>query len=67
MAEKAERAFAKTFLNTLSTQPITYADDYQQPSQYSLKRVPVLPVSFLSLAFGSGELRTYISQFSCRF
>ena len=46
MAEQAERAFARTFLNTLSTQPITYADDYQQPSQHSLKRVPVLPVSF---------------------
>ncbi|TFK32331.1 hypothetical protein BDQ12DRAFT_671156 [Crucibulum laeve] len=42
MAEQAEQAFAKTFLNTLSTQPITYADDYQQPAQNSLKRVPVL-------------------------
>jgi len=48
MAEQAERAFAQTFLNTLSTQPIIYADDYQQPSEYSLKRVPVLHVSFLS-------------------
>ncbi|KAF8962562.1 hypothetical protein BDZ97DRAFT_2021663 [Flammula alnicola] len=45
MAEQAEKAFARTFLNTLSSQPITYADDYQQPSQYSLKRVPVLPIA----------------------
>ncbi|KAF9460023.1 ubiquitin-domain-containing protein [Collybia nuda] len=44
MAEQAEQAFVKTFLNTLSTQPVTYADDYQQPSQNSLKRVPVLPI-----------------------
>jgi UV excision repair protein RAD23 len=45
MAEQAERAFARTFLNTLSTQPVTYADDYQQPPEYSMKRVPVLSIS----------------------
>ncbi len=50
MAEQAERAFARAFLNTLSTQSITYADDYQQPSQHSLKRVPVLPVSLLDMS-----------------
>ncbi|KAH9478630.1 hypothetical protein JR316_0009087 [Psilocybe cubensis] len=44
MAEQAERAFARTFLNTLATQPVAYADDYQQPPQQSLKRVPVLPI-----------------------
>jgi len=44
-SENAERAFARTFLNTLSTQPIIYSDDYQQPPEQSLKRVPVLPVS----------------------
>jgi UV excision repair protein RAD23 len=43
--EQAEQAFVKTFLNTLSSQPVTYADDYQQPPEHSLKRVPVLPVS----------------------
>lgn len=43
-AEQAERSFAKAFLNTISTQPVTYADDYQQPRENSLKRVPVLPV-----------------------
>jgi len=44
MAEKAEAAFVKSFLNILSNQPVTYADDYQQPPQNSLKRVPVLPI-----------------------
>jgi len=44
MAENAEIAFARTFLNTLSTQPITYGNDYQQPLENSLKRVQVLPV-----------------------
>jgi len=42
MAEQAETAFVKTFLNNLSNQPITYSDDYQQPLEKSLKRVPVL-------------------------
>ena len=45
MAEDAERTFARTFLNMLSTQSITYSDDYQQPPELSLRRVPVLPVS----------------------
>ncbi|KIM46754.1 hypothetical protein M413DRAFT_63970 [Hebeloma cylindrosporum] len=45
MAEQAEKAFARTFLNTLSTQPIIYADDYQQPPEQSLKRIPVLPIA----------------------
>jgi ubiquitin-like protein 4 len=44
MAEQAERAFVTSFLSTLSTQPVTYADDYQQLPENSLKRVPVLPV-----------------------
>jgi len=44
MAEQAETAFVKTFLNNLSNQPITYSDDYQQPLEKSLKRVPVLPI-----------------------
>lgn len=48
MAEQAETAFVRTFLNNLSNQPVTYADDYQQPLQNSLKRVPVLPVRISS-------------------
>jgi hypothetical protein len=43
--DQAEQAFVTTFLNTLSSQPVIYADDYQQPPQQSLKKVPVLPVS----------------------
>jgi len=45
MAEDAERTFARTFLNMLSTQSITYSDDYQQPPELSLRRVPVLPIA----------------------
>ena len=45
MAEDAEGTFARTFLNVLSTQAITYSDDYQQPPELSLRRIPVLPVS----------------------
>lgn len=44
MSENAEIAFVRTFLNTLSTQPITYENDYRQPLENSLKRVQVLPV-----------------------
>jgi UV excision repair protein RAD23 len=43
--DQAEQAFVTTFLNTLSSQPVIYADDYQQPPKHSLKKVPVLPVS----------------------
>ncbi|KAF8814664.1 hypothetical protein BYT27DRAFT_7205615 [Phlegmacium glaucopus] len=44
-SENAERTFARTFLNTLSTQPIIYPDNYQQPPEQSLRRVPVLPIA----------------------
>lgn len=47
VTDQAERTFAKAFLNTISTQPVTYPDDYQQPSEHSLKRVPVLQVGYL--------------------
>lgn len=42
MADQAEFAFIKTFVNTISTQPITYDDEYQQPPENSLKKIPVL-------------------------
>jgi UV excision repair protein RAD23 len=45
MAEQAEVAFVKSFLNTLSNQPVTYKDDYRQPLEKSLKKVPVLPIA----------------------
>ncbi|KAF9257963.1 hypothetical protein L218DRAFT_909866 [Marasmius fiardii PR-910] len=44
MAEQAEIAFIKTFVNTISTQPVTYGDDYQQPPENSLSKVPVLQI-----------------------
>ncbi|KAJ7104407.1 hypothetical protein B0H15DRAFT_918930 [Mycena belliarum] len=45
MADQAEQAFLRVYINTLSTQPITYKDDYQQPPENSLKKVPVLQIS----------------------
>jgi hypothetical protein len=44
MATDEERAFATTLLNTLGTQPVIYPDDYQQPPQNFLKKIPVVPV-----------------------
>jgi len=44
MADASEQAFIKTFVNTVSSQPITFADDYQQQPQNWLRRVPVFPV-----------------------
>ncbi|KAF5380248.1 hypothetical protein D9757_008231 [Collybiopsis confluens] len=45
MADQAEHAFIKTFVNTISTQAISYGDDYQQPPENSLRKIPVLPIS----------------------
>jgi hypothetical protein len=45
MADAAELAFITTFARTLGVQPVVYPDDYRQPPENSLKRVPVLPVS----------------------
>ncbi|KAK7044448.1 ubiquitin-like protein [Favolaschia claudopus] len=45
MAEQAEVAFLRVYLNTLSSQPLTYNDNYQQPPQNSLKKVPVLQIA----------------------
>ncbi|TFK26571.1 ubiquitin family protein [Coprinopsis marcescibilis] len=41
---QAEQAFARTFLNTIGRQPVTYGDDYRQPAESSLRRVPVLAI-----------------------
>ncbi|KAJ6525853.1 hypothetical protein B0H10DRAFT_1863926 [Mycena sp. CBHHK59/15] len=45
MADQAEQAFLRVYINTLVSQPVTYKDDYQQPPQNSLKKVPVLQIS----------------------
>lgn len=44
MSEQAELTFVKSFANNLSSHPVTYADDFQQPPDKSLKKIPVLPV-----------------------
>ena len=45
MAEQAELAFVKNFVNALGTQPVVYPNDYQQAPENELRKVPVLPVS----------------------
>jgi hypothetical protein len=47
MGDQAEVAFLRVYLNTLTSQPIVYKDDYQQPPENSLKKVPVLQVDVL--------------------
>ncbi|KAJ7119917.1 hypothetical protein C8R43DRAFT_900845 [Mycena crocata] len=44
MADQAEAAFLRVYINTLGSQPVTYKDDYQQPPGNSLKKVPVLQI-----------------------
>jgi hypothetical protein len=44
MSDAAELAFINTFARTLSGLPVVYPDDYRQPPENSLKRVPILPV-----------------------
>jgi len=44
MATDAEKSFTKTLLNTLGTQPVIYSDEYQQPPQNFLKKIPILPI-----------------------
>ncbi|KAF7325678.1 hypothetical protein MKEN_00417700 [Mycena kentingensis (nom. inval.)] len=45
MADQAEQAFLRVYINTLASQSEVYADDYQQPPANSLKKVPVLHIS----------------------
>ncbi len=40
----AENAFVNTYIRTISSQPVTYPDNYAQPPSNSLKRIPVLPI-----------------------
>lgn len=44
MADQAELAFVKNFAHILASAPVQYPDDFQQPLQNWLKRVPTLPV-----------------------
>ncbi|KAF8992643.1 hypothetical protein BDZ89DRAFT_1086129 [Hymenopellis radicata] len=40
----AENTFVNTYIRTISSQPVTYPDNYAQPPSNSLKRIPVLPI-----------------------
>ncbi|KAI1794315.1 ubiquitin-domain-containing protein [Ganoderma leucocontextum] len=44
MAEQAELAFIKSFVNALGAQPVVYPNDYQQAPENELRKVPVLPI-----------------------
>jgi len=43
-ARQGEYAFAKNFAAGLSAHPVTFDDDYQQPPENTLRRVPLGPV-----------------------
>ncbi|KAL7277163.1 hypothetical protein ACG7TL_009009 [Trametes sanguinea] len=47
MAEQAELAFVKSYVNTLSSQPVVYPNDYQPAPENELHKVPVLPTYLL--------------------
>lgn len=51
MAEQAEFAFVKTFVNNLSSQPVVYSDDFQQPPQNTLRKVSVLQACTINSSF----------------
>lgn len=55
MADSAELAFVKNHLNTIGSLPIQYADDYQQPPQNSLKKIPIIPVRMLDITHVAQE------------
>ncbi|TRM63537.1 hypothetical protein BD626DRAFT_494613 [Schizophyllum amplum] len=40
----AERAFLTNLLHTVGAQPVNYPDDYRQPPENTLRKVPVLPL-----------------------
>lgn len=44
MSDQAEVTFTKAFVNNLSQQPLNYPDDFQQPLENNLKRMPTLQV-----------------------
>ena len=48
MAEQAEIAFIKTVASNLGNIPVNYPDDYQQPPSNWLKKVPIIPVGYVS-------------------
>jgi len=44
MADQAELVFVRNYIKALASTPVKYPNDYQQPPQNSLKKVPILQV-----------------------
>ncbi|KAG2117263.1 uncharacterized protein F5147DRAFT_671956 [Suillus discolor] len=55
MADQAELVFVRSFVKVIGAQPIVYSDDYNQPPQNSLKKVPILPVELPPVPERKGE------------
>lgn len=55
MADQAELVFFRSFVKVIGAQPIVYSDDYNQPPQNSLKKVPILPVELPPVPERKGE------------
>ncbi|KAJ7771196.1 hypothetical protein B0H14DRAFT_3509145 [Mycena olivaceomarginata] len=66
MGDQAEGVFLRVYLNTLTSQPIVYKDDYQQPPENSLKKIPVLQDFTVSssplFAYATARPRTRFEQ-----
>ncbi|KAG1826632.1 hypothetical protein EV424DRAFT_1390170 [Suillus variegatus] len=58
MADQAELVFVRSFMKVIGAQPIVYSDDYNQPPQNSLKKVPILPVELPPVPERKGEPST---------
>ncbi|KAG1753585.1 uncharacterized protein EDB91DRAFT_405769 [Suillus paluster] len=58
MADQAELVFVRSFIKVIGAQPIVYSDDYRQPPQNSLKKVPILPVELPPVPERKGEPST---------
>ncbi|KAG2059687.1 ubiquitin-domain-containing protein [Suillus hirtellus] len=58
MADQAELVFVRSFVKVIGAQPIVYSDDYNQPPQNSLKKVPILPVELPPVPERKGEPST---------
>ncbi|KIK46954.1 hypothetical protein CY34DRAFT_799806 [Suillus luteus UH-Slu-Lm8-n1] len=58
MADQAELVFFRSFVKVIGAQPIVYSDDYNQPPQNSLKKVPILPVELPPVPERKGEPST---------
>jgi UV excision repair protein RAD23 len=58
MADQAELVFVRSFVKAIGAQPIMYSDDYNQPPQNSLKKVPILPVELPPVPERIGEPST---------